>query len=285
MPHFINKGFLAKISMVVALLLAASAPPPGNAAEPVRVNGSGSGLHMMTPLVEAYAKSHPEVTFEMDKPLGSSGSIKAVIAGAMDIAVSTRKLKPEEIQAGAILEPYGQTPLTLATHASVTKKDITTQELVDIFSGKTLNWPDGQLIRLILRPVEDTDTTILRQISPEMDAAMASAHKRPGMTIAITDPEAAEAIAQTPGAMGACGLTGVIVEQPPLNVMTLNGSAPTTESLAKGSFPLAKPINIITVTASLPEPAKQFLAFVYSPEGKKIAEAAGVLISTGEAMR
>lgn len=101
------------------------------------------------------------------------------------------------------------------------------------------------------------------------------------MTIAVTDPEAIEAIAKTPGALGASGLTGVIVEKLPLNVMSLNGVEPTPETLATGSFPFAKTLDIVTMP-TLPEAAKQFLTFVYSPEGRKVAEAAGVQITAGE---
>jgi len=279
MLQSIKKRVMSGITVVAAGILLAT---PVLGADPVRINGSGSGLHMLKPLIEAYSKANPEAQFEMDKPLGSSGSIKALMAGVVDIAVSSRALKPEESQAGATLEKYGQTPLALVAHKGVTKKDLTTQELVDIFAGKTQNWPDAQPIRLVLRPVEDADTKLLRKLSPEMDAAITSAQERPGMTIAVTDPEAVEAIAKTPGSLGASGLTGVIVERLPLAVINLNGVAPTPETLAKGSFPFAKALDFVTINTALPEAAKKFLAFVYSPEGRKVAEAAGVLITAGE---
>lgn len=274
-----KKRFVPEVIIVTAFLLLAT---NAIASELVHINGSGSGLHMIKPMIEAYTKAHPEVQFEIEKSLGSSGAIKALIAGVLDIAVSSRPLKPAEIKAGAVLEKYGQTPLALVTHPSVTQKEITTQELMDIYAGTTLNWPDGQRIRLILRPVEDSDTKLLRKLSPEMDLAMTSAQTREGMTIAVTDPEAIEAIAQTPGSLGASGLTGVIVEQLPVKVMNLNGVEPTPATLSSGSFPLAKPLDIVTITPKLTEAAKKFLAFIYSPDGKKIAVASGVQITASE---
>lgn len=278
MLHLMNKGFMCWVSLVAGLLMVA----PAIAAETIRINGTGSGLHMMKPLIATYTKAHSDVRIETDKALGSSGSIKALLAGALDIAISSRKLKPEETQHGAILTPYGQTPLALVTHKDVTQKNISTQELVNIFTGKTLNWPDGNPIRLILRPHEDSDTKILRQLSPEMDAALTIAQERPGMTIAVTDPEAIAAIAKTPGALGASGLTGVMVEQLPINVMSLNGVEPTPETIKKGEFPLIKSLDIITLN-TVPQAAKHFLAFLFSPEGKAIAKTAGVQITAGEA--
>jgi phosphate transport system substrate-binding protein len=278
MAHHVTKRLLHGIMLLATGLLLAG---PALAADPVRINGSGSGLHMMKPLIEAYSVAHPEAQFEMDKPLGSSGAIKALMAGVLDIAITSRPLKPEEVKAGATLETYGQTPLALVTHKGVTKKDLTSQELEDIYAGRTQTWPDGKPIRLILRPVEDADTKLIRKLSPDMDAAMTSAQGRPGMTIAVTDPEAVAAIAKTPGGMGASGLTGVIFEKLPVNVMNLNGVEPTPQTLAKGSFPLAKALDIVTMGA-LPEAAKQFLAFIYSPEGRKVAAAAGVRMTAGE---
>ncbi len=263
--------------LVLSLFLAR----PGLAADVIRINGSGSGLHMLKPLVMTYAKAHPEVIIEMDKPLGSSGAIKALLGGVLDIVVTSRPLKNEETTAGATLQKYGQTPLAMVTNQDVSKKDVTTQELVDLYTGKTTSWPDGKQVRLILRPVEDADTRVIRKLSPEMDGAIDSAQKRPGMTVAVTDPEAVEAIAKTPGSLGASGLTGVIVEQLPLSVMSLNGVEPTPETLANGAYPLSKALDFVTL-GTLPEPAKKFLAFVYSQEGRGIAQSAGVQITAGE---
>ncbi len=253
---------------------------PGVAAELIRINGSGSGLDMMKPLITAYSKTHPEVDFEMDKPLGSSGALKALKAGVLDIVLTSRALKPQEIAGGATLQKYGQTPLAIVTNKDVSSKDINTQALVNFYAGKTANWPNGRQVRLILRPQEDADTKAIRMLSPEMDGAMTNAQARPGMIVAVTDPEAAESVAKTSGALGAAGLTGVIVGQLPLKVMSLNGVEPTPENLAKGAYPFAKQLDIVTMP-TLTEPVKNFLAFVYSREGRAIARSVGVL-TTGE---
>ena len=178
MRQLVRRSIPGLWALVLALLLAGSAL----AADPVRINGSGSGLQMLKPLIEAYTKAHPEAQFEMDKPLGSSGSIKALMGGVLDIAVSSRALKPEETTAGATIQKYGQTPLAIVTHKDVAQKDLTSKELADIYAGKTMNWPDGKPIRLVLRPVEDADTKLLRKLSIEMDAAVTSAQARPGST-------------------------------------------------------------------------------------------------------
>jgi phosphate transport system substrate-binding protein len=259
-------------------MLVCGGPYPALAGDAVRINGSGSGLEMMKPLIAGYGNSFRDVSFVMEKPLGSSGAVKALLAGAIDIAVTSKPLKPEEAAGGAKLRRFGKTPLAFVTGKNVPVKNISVTELEDIYSGKTTKWPNGESIRVILRPNEDIDTYILKGLSPGMAASIAIAQRRQGMIIAVTDPESNEMVSKTTGGIGASGLTGVLVGKIPLSVLTLHGVKPSRRTLADGTYPLAKDINIVT-TGSLPPAAARFLDFVYSPRGRAIAEKAGVLIT------
>jgi phosphate transport system substrate-binding protein len=111
-------GFMQR--SLLALLLAAAFSATCfsaelQAADLIRINGSGSALDVLKPLIQAYAKVHPQVTIEMEKPLGSSGAIKALLAGALDIAVSSKPLKPEEVAQGCRGREYGRMPLALVS--------------------------------------------------------------------------------------------------------------------------------------------------------------------------
>jgi phosphate transport system substrate-binding protein len=214
----------------------------------------------------------------MEKPLGSSGALKALLAGALDIVVSSKQLKPEEIAKGAQLKAYGRTPFAMVTEKSVPKQDVTTRELEGIYAGTTTKWPNGENIRLVLRPREDIDTHILRGLSSGMEGAVAASQSRAGMIVAVTDPEAYGTVAKTLGGLGATGLTSVITEKLPLNVLSLNGVKPTPKNLANGTYPLFKEIGFVTTPRATPA-ALKFLSFVYSPQGRSIAGKAGVLVT------
>jgi phosphate transport system substrate-binding protein len=250
------------------------------AAEVIRINGSGSALDMMKPLVEAYSKNAPGVSFEIEKPLGSSGAMKALLAGALDIAMTSKPLDSDMIAKGAKLRPFGKTPLAIVTQKDNPKKNITTKELEDIYSGTLSKWANGENIRIVLRPNEDIDTKILKGLSSDMPQAMEKAQKRRGMLTATTDPESNEAVAKTVGSIGASGLTGVIAGKMPLHVLTLNGIMPKPETIADGTYPLAKEIGFVT-TEKLPQAAEKFVEFVYSAKGLAIAKKSGVLPLTG----
>lgn len=263
--------------MAICLLLIAGASH-ALAGDTVRINGSGSGLEMIKPLIEGYGKTSRGISFVMEKPLGSSGAIKALLAGAIDIAVTSKPLKPEEIAQGGKLSYFGKTPLAVITEKNVPLKAISRKELADIYAGKTTKWPNGQPIRIVLRPNEDIDTYILRGLSPAMAEAVTKAQRRQGMIIAVTDPESNDMVAKTAGGIGASGLTGVLAGKTPLHVLALDGVMPSRKTLADGTYPLAKPIDFVT-TAKLPPAAASFLDFIYSAKGRAIAEKAGILIT------
>jgi len=248
----------------------------------IRINGSGSALDLMQPLVKAYQKANPSASVAMEKPLGSSGALKALLAGALDLVAASRQLKPEETAKGAQLRKYGRTPQAIVTHKGVPKQDITTRELEEIYSGTSTKWSNGENIRLVLRPKEDIDTAILRALSPGMATSLAAAMARPGMVVAVTDQEAYAAVSKTAGGLGTTGLTSIITQKLALNVLSLNGVKPTLRSLASGGYPLSKEISFVTVPGTSPA-ALKFLDFVYSRQGRHIAEKAGVLITADSA--
>ncbi|MEI6205976.1 MAG: substrate-binding domain-containing protein [Desulfuromonadales bacterium] len=251
------------------------------AADTVRINGSGSALDMLKPMIETYQKTNRDVRLHIEKPLGSSGAIKALLAGALDIAVTSRALKPEEIAQGGQLREFGRTPLVMVTEKSVQKSNITTKELEEIYSGGTSKWHNGETIRLVLRPREDIDTQILRGLSPGMDKAITASQSRPGMIVTVNDVDAYTTISKTPGGLGASGLTSLLTEKLPLNILSLNGVTPSPMNLASGAYPLFKAISFVTGSRTSPE-AHTFITFVFSPQGRAIASKAGVLVTAGK---
>lgn len=257
---------------------------PGSslAVETININGSGSALDMMKPIIAAYHKNNKDVRIKMEKPLGSSGAVKALLAGALDLVLSSKPLKPEEVAKGAALQVYGKTPLVLITEKNVSKTNITTSELEEIYAGKRSAWPNGEAVRLILRPSEDVDSKIISALSPKIAAAMSTVRTRPGMLVAVTDPEAYAAVSKTPGAFGATGMTSIITEKLPVASLALNGVTASPQTLANGTYPLAKEISIVTTAKTSPAVHK-LISFMLSPQGRAIAAKTGVHVTLGAA--
>jgi phosphate transport system substrate-binding protein len=233
---------------------------------------------MLKPMIEAYLKTNRDVRIEIEKPLGSSGAIRALMAGALEVVASSRALKPEEVAQEAQLREYGRTPLVIVSEKSVQKLNITTKELEEIYTGSNSKWQNGETIRLVIRPREDMDTQILRGLSPGMNNAITTSLLRRGMLVAVTDLDAYTTISKTPGALGASGLTNLKTEKLPLNILTLNGVAPTPKNLANGSYPISKGIYFVTSSRTTRD-VQKFINFVYSPQGRAIASKVGVLVT------
>jgi phosphate transport system substrate-binding protein len=249
---------------------------PVQANEVVRIGGAGTGLGVMKTMAEAFEKTHPGTRIKVLQSLGSSGGIKALSHGALDIAISGRALKPEELKGGAISVECARTPFVFVVNKNVNKTDVTTRELEMIYKGHMLKWSDGSRIRLVLRPAGDTDTVIIKNISNEMEQAVRASNSRPDMIVAVTDQEAAETVERTPGGFTGSTLAQNETENHPLKVLSFNGIPPTLDALAKGRYPLAKPLCLVT-TAKTSSTVLQFINFVRSAKGLAILAQSGFL--------
>ncbi len=265
----------ASKAWVAALILCLAGASGAEGAE-FQLGGSGATLGTMRVLADAYTAKHPETTFVVLPSMGSSGGIKAALAGAVALGLSTRPLKSDESAAGAVSVEYGRTPFVFATAPGTPVDGISTRQLADIYAGRLTEWPDGTRIRMILRPVSDSDNDAIKAISAEVRQGLDIAETRPGMAFAVTDQEAAKAIETTPGGIGPSTLALIRSEGRNLKALKLDGIAPSPDSLADGSYPLGKSLSIVRTPKSPPE-ALDFLDFVGSAEGRAILARTGHL--------
>lgn len=269
------------INVVLALTVVLASfvvTPAAIAADTIRINGTGSGLVLMKPLMAAFGKENRGVTFEMEKSLGSSASIKAVAGNALDLAISGRPLKPAESAAGLVQQEYGKIPFAVLTNRQVRVSSLTIKEVADLFAGTTTKWPGGELVRLVLRPNEDTDTKLQRAMSPEMNQAVSTAQARKDMLVRITDNEAFDAVKRTAGAVGIMALSLALSEPDTVNVVKLDGVQPTIANLASGKYLHSKDIVLVT-RKDAPAAVAKFVKFLYSKKGRALAAKSGLLVT------
>lgn len=238
-------------------------------AEEIRIGGTGSALATMQLLGEAYARTRPGTQINVLPSLGSGGGIKAVLAGVIQIAVTSRPLKDAELKAGAVEIEYGRTPFIFATAATNRTAGLSLQELADIYAGKTARWPDGTPIRLVLRPAGDSDSDMIKSMSAALRDALIAAEQRKGMAFAVTDQDAADMLEKVRGALGPFTLAQLLSEQRKLKALRMNNVEPGAQSIADGSYPYFKQLFMVT-TAKTPAAARQFMAFVQSASGREL---------------
>ncbi len=236
-------------------------------AESLKIGGTGGALGVMHVIGYAFKKENPKAAEVAIVPgLGSGGGKKALMGGALDIAVTSRPGQELEKLDGAVVYLYGRAPFVFAASKKVRASDLKTRDLIDIYNGKKISWPDGERLRLILRPETDSDTELLKSISPAMAEAVKSALVRAGMKIAVTDEDSADAIESTPGGFGTSILPLILSEKRSMKVLAINGVIPSPKTIGDGTYPWFKSFYLIT-KGEPTGPARQLIDFVLSPRG------------------
>lgn len=261
-------------SLCSLLLVALGMAMQGLRADTVRLAGSTSAIGTMRLIAAEFGKSRPQTQLVFVPDLNSGGAIQALIAGAIDIAMSSRPLKDEERSHGIIAVEYGRSPFVFATSAENPISGFTTAELAAIYAGRTQSWSDGRRIRLVLNPKDDPDTKMLKSMSAEMAEAVDTALLRRGMIMDASDGVRAQAIETIPGALGTSMLSLILSEKRRLKPLALNGITPTASSIADGSYPYYKTFFLVT-RADPPPLAQQFIEFVVSSSGHDILSRTG----------
>lgn len=246
--------------------------------EPIRVGGTGSALGTMKILGEAFARQNAsKIELTLMPNLGSSGALRALQAGAIDIALLSRPLSEAQHAAGLVAFEYGRSPFVLVS-SKPGVGNLTPAALADLLGGRTLTWSDGQPVRLVLRPKTDVDSKLLASLSQGIAEALTIASRRQGMVIAATDQEAADHAERLPGSLAVSTLALIVSERRKLNVLSFDGVPPSVAALADGSYRHFKSLAMVTQGAPSGA-ALQFIEFVRSPQGRAILEANGHLVS------
>ena len=121
------------VAWIVPFFLGAIMFPGPALAETVRISGTGGAIGGMRLLAEAFRKAEPGVDVIILPSLGSSGGIRAVLAGRLDIGLSARPLSPEEMAQGPRQTAYARTAFVFAVNPDVKRSDITLAEVIDIY--------------------------------------------------------------------------------------------------------------------------------------------------------
>lgn len=240
----------------------------------ITIGGTGNALGTMRWIVEAYQKANPEVKITVLPSIGSSGAIKAVPLGRIQIGLSARPLKEAELEKGIVAVEYARTPTVFAV-SNKTKIDAVTQsQLVDMYKGVLKQWPDGSTIRPVIRQAGDDNTKQIKALSPELEKAIEFAEAQKGFLFASTDQEAVDKIEKAPGSFGVTSLALLLSEKKNLHALTLDGVKPSIQSCITGDYPIIKRFYFILPLERLVQ-VNAFLEFVFSEEGADILKQNG----------
>jgi len=276
--HNLCRGSRALVLAVVTLLLL---PWPARAGQlPVTsliFAGSGSNLPITRVLAQAFQRSHPGISIEVPASIGSSSGIRAAADGAIAIGLISRPLKASEKGLGLEVITYAHTPLVIGVHPNVAEENISFAEINAIYQGTKRTWRDGAEIVVLTREPGDSTIEVLTKSVPGFGAVYEESMQVKRWSVLLNDLEMVRFLAKTPHAIGFSDLGALTIEKQRIKPLKVNGVAPTLENARTGKYPLVKPLLFVYHQEKLPPAAKEFLAYVRSPEGARILRANGYL--------
>ncbi|WP_300625661.1 phosphate ABC transporter substrate-binding protein [uncultured Megasphaera sp.] len=242
------------------------------------VSGSitGSGSSALLPLVkdaaEKFKANNKDVTITLNAG-GSGTGLKQVSDGSVDMGNSDvpAETKLDKAKAEKLVD-HKVCVMTVATivNKDVGVKNLTRQQLQDIFTAKVTNWKDvggpDKPIVLVTRPKTSGTRALFKQYA--INGAEEADNKsletdNSGILI--------QSVAQNPGAIGYVALPYLINDKS-VDVLAIDGVEPTLENTYSGKYAVWGYEHIYT--SKEPKAAvKAFLEYIMGDEyGKRIEE-------------
>ncbi len=232
------------------------------ARETLTIGGVGSLAPLVKLLIADYVSKHPDADVRLlHPPLGSTGGLRALAVGHLDVVLLGRELRAGE---SGELHPWVKTPLVLVSAGGKTQ-GLSRKELAEIFAGSRSVWDDGKPIRLVLRGAHESETRMLRSMSPDISVAVEEALRRNAGPVAENDLEAVSMMASIPGSLGSTSL-GLItlegLEGKKLQCVAIDGQTPEGGKLA--NYPWFREYYLVTMTKPT-QATRAFLDYLQSP--------------------
>lgn len=246
-----------------------------------RIKGSDTTLPLTQRLAEEYRKLHN--TSNISVTGGGSGvGIAALEEGNTEVAMSSRAIKPEEVERLRLSNKkpvetiIAYDALAVVVNPGNPVSRLTREQLEGIFRGKIKNWKEvgGKDLKIVIYTRESSSGTydfFLQKVLQRRNFSP-SALSMPA-TGAIL-----ESIRQTPGAIGYVGIS-YIDHLKPIAVSFDQGKhyyLPTKANADTGKYPIVRPLYYYYLPQNA-DRIKPFLDFIASPEGQKITEELGYL--------
>lgn len=149
---------------------------PVNAlAKELRICGTGDSQDLLRELGDLFEEQHPDTRVIVPESIGSSGGVKATVAGKCDLARLARPLKDKEKAHGLSSLVFSHSPVVMVVNESVTGLDsLTVDEIIGIYSGRISNWQElgapAAPIYVANREWGDSSRSVLARICPALPA-------------------------------------------------------------------------------------------------------------------
>lgn len=269
------------VFLSVLFFLAAAAPASAANKDSLQIKGSDTMVNLAQAWAEVYMEKNPE-SFIAVTGGGSGTGIASLLSKTCDIAMSSREIKPKEIQ---LAKQKGIQPkefkvaldgIAVVVNPKNPVDKLTVEQLAGIFSGTISNWKEvgGADAKIVILSREVNSGThvyfkehILRKNDPQSKAEFS-----PSALMLSSSQAIADEVAGNVSAIGYYGMGYIAASQKPLSIARDSASeysAPTIDNVVTGAYPISRPLLMYTNGEPLGI-AKSFIEYALSKEGQDI---------------
>ncbi len=139
-------------------------------AEELTIVGTGDGMVIFENLGRLFSRMHPEITITIPESVGSSGGIKTVGRDEYLLGRVAREIGETEKHYGLTQVIFAKIPVVFFVNKNAGVQGLSTQQILDIYSGKTTNWKElggnDVKIRVVTREEGDSNFVVIQKLFP-----------------------------------------------------------------------------------------------------------------------
>ena len=278
---------MKKIIVILAVLVAAFSLSAAVFAQRtvVDVKGSDTMVMLTQALAEAYQKANAN-NFVTVSGGGSGVGIAALLNKSIDIATSSRPMTAAELETAkkngvaAKEVKVALDGVCIIIHKSNGVKNLTTQQLADIYTGKITNWKqvggkDLKIVALSRDKSSGTYAFMLEHILRGGNSKGTEEYAKSVLMLASSNAIATE-VAKNKAAIGYVGLGYADLKKHNEIAIAAKGSTkyilPSAKTILDNSYPISRPL-FFYLKENNNAAANKFVDYVLSAAGQKIVEA------------
>jgi phosphate transport system substrate-binding protein len=213
-----------------------------------------STLLLMEQLVPAYQDERPYVSIALERAVNAEQARAALHDGRITLATVSWFREDTEAEAALWYRSIARDPIVMITHSTNPVGEITLLQLRRIYQGQTLLWTElgGEAIDVVAVSREPGSGT-----RSSFESLVMGNHDVASISIVMPSSETViEYVSRTPGAIAYVSSAWLV---PTVNILTVEGVAPSLPSVENGRYLLSRPFYLV----ALSEPAGGVADFVH----------------------
>ncbi|MDD5459612.1 MAG: phosphate ABC transporter substrate-binding protein [Phycisphaerae bacterium] len=242
----------------------------------LQIDGSTTVGPIADAFAEAFKSNYPNLEITVKKT-GSGDGAAALVDGRCDIATMSRFMKDEEFKKAVEKEVFpvahvvAMDGVCVVVHPSNPVKELTTEQVRNIYLGKITNWKEvgGTDLPIVVISRDTSSGTYetfhgLVMNKEEMGSKVEYVNSNP------------QAHARVKTTVGAIGYVGIGFLDSNVKALKVDGILPSRQTITTGQYPVARPLFMFTNGyPKLGSMTYKFCTFYLTETGQEIIEAKG----------